>query len=123
MSDIRLVKTVTRSLPVHLTDLDLLRVGQELASTVQDIVVEEARQVDVKAQMKARMTELNARRERLAISVSRKEEHQDVDVDVFYDYQRGIAEMVRRDTGEAIERRRLSDEERQRPLPMVEATD
>lgn len=113
-------RTVVRSLPCRLTDEELLKKGGELAATVQDISSEESRQQDIKSQLKAKLTELEARRCNLAITVSRKEEHRDVEVDIYHDYQRAVVEDVRRDTGEVVSRRVMQDEERQRGLPLSE---
>lgn len=118
MTETKLHRTVVRSLPVRLTEEELLKKGSELAATVQDIASEESRQQDIKSQLKAKLAELEARRSNLAITVSRKEEHRDVEVDIFHDYQRGVVEDVRRDTGETISRRVMNEEERQRALPM-----
>lgn len=119
---IRLHRTVVRSLPVRLFEEELLKKGTELAQTVQDIATEEDRQTDIKAQMKARLAELEGRRTNLAITISRREEHRDVEVDIFFDFQRGVVEDVRRDTGEAVSRRVMSESERQQHLPIAETT-
>lgn len=113
-------RTVVRSLPCRLTDEELLKKGADLATAVQDIATEEGRQVDLKATMKAKLAEIEARRTQLAIAVSRKEEHRDVEVDIYHDYQRAVVEDVRRDTGEVVSRRVMQDEERQRGLPLSE---
>lgn len=115
---VKVHRTVVRSLPVRLTEEELLKKGGELAATVQDISSEESRQQDIKSQLKAKLAELEARRSNLAITVSRKEEHRDVEVDIFHDYQRGVVEDVRRDTGEVVSRRVMRDDERQQPLPV-----
>jgi hypothetical protein len=115
---VKLHKTVIRSLSCRLTDPELLKKGAELAATVQDLADEEKRQNDVKAQLKAKVTELEARRSGLAITVSRKEEHRDVEVDIYHDYVRGIVEDIRRDTGEIVHTRPMSEDEKQLGLPM-----
>jgi hypothetical protein len=111
-------RTVVRSLPCVLTDEELLKKGSDLATAVQDIATEEGRQVDLKASMKARLAEIEARRTQLAIAVSRKEEHRDVEVDIWHDYQRAVVQEIRRDTGEIMNTRVMSDAERQQHLPM-----
>ena len=55
------LKSITRSLPVQLTNDELRAKGSELAAVIQDVKGEEDRQADLKAQMKARLTELDAR--------------------------------------------------------------
>jgi hypothetical protein len=119
---VKLHRTIVRSLPVRLTDEELLKKGSDLATAVQDIATEEGRQVDIKASMKAKLAEIEARRTQLAIAVSRKEEHRDVEVDIFHDYQRAVVQDIRRDTGEVLSTRVMSEEERQIGLPMEPAT-
>lgn len=114
----RIAKTETRSLPVKLTDPELRERGDQLAAVIQDLRAEEDRQVDIKTQMKARTTELDARQTQLAIAISRREEYRDVTVDVWHDYERLKVEAVRRDTGECIHRREMTQDELQRPLPV-----
>lgn len=114
----KLHKTDVRSLPVRLTEEELLKKGSQLAATVQDIAAEEGRQVDLKAAMKAKLAEIDARRTQLAIAVSRKEEARDVEVDVWHHYDRGVVVDVRRDTGEIVNTRVMSTAERQPSLPL-----
>lgn len=118
----RIHRTVVRSLPCRLTDEELLKKGGDLATAVQDIATEEGRQADIKASMKAKLAEIEARRTQLAIAVSRKEEHRDVEVDIWHDYQRAVVQEIRRDTGEIMSTRVMSDSERQQALPMETAT-
>jgi hypothetical protein len=117
-----LLKTITRNVPCHLSDMELLTRADELSVVVQEITAEEGRQVDVKAQMKARLTELDARKSRLAITIGRKEEYRDVPCDLFANVERGIVEVVRRDTAEVVESRAMSDDERQKALPLEVAS-
>lgn len=114
----RIAKTETRELPVKLTQDELRERGDALAATIQNENTEERRQADQKKQMKARLTELQARRTQLAITISRREEERDVTVDVWHDYDALKVETVRRDTGECIHKREMTQEELQRPLPM-----
>lgn len=114
----RLAKSETRSLPVKLTELELRERGDSLATVIQDLNTEERRQVDVKAQMKARLAELDARKTQLAITISRREEERAVTVDTYHDYERLKVEAVRRDTGETIHRREMTQDELQQPLPV-----
>jgi hypothetical protein len=115
---IKIVKVETRNLPVKLTQTELRERGDSLAAVIQDLNAEENKQVDVKAQMKARLAELDARKTQLAISISRREEYRDVAVDVLHDFGRKIVESVRQDTGETITSRPMTEAERQQPLPI-----
>jgi len=81
MSDREILRTTTRSLPVKLLDRELLAIGGELAATNQDITMEEDRQNDIKTQMKARLTELQARQTQLTLKIVRREEYREVEVE------------------------------------------
>ena len=112
------VKQVVRSLPVKLTDLELVEAGHNLATVVQDISTEESRQADIKASMKARLAELEGRRTQLAIIVARREEYREVTVEITHDYQRGVIQDIRTDTGEVVSTRTMSESERQQQLAL-----
>lgn len=116
--DIKLVRTETRVLPVKLDADELRDRGDKLAAVIQDLNAEENRQIDIKTQMKARLTELDSRKTQLAIVISRREEDRDVLVDVFHNYVKFTVETARRDTGEVINARRMTEEERQQLLPL-----
>jgi hypothetical protein len=108
---------VSRLLPVRLSEPELRERGDQLASVVQDVTTEQQRQTDMKAQMKARLSELEAKRTQLAITISRREEDREVLVTLRFDYRAGRVTEVRSDTGEEILVRHLTDDERQRNLP------
>jgi hypothetical protein len=116
--EMRLVKTESRNLPVKLTEMELRERGDSLAAVIQDLTAEESRQIDVKTQMKARLTELDAKKSQLAITISRREEYRDVLVEIWHDYDRMKVCVVRRDSGEEIHTRAMTQEELQRPLPV-----
>lgn len=115
---VRLVRSETRFLPVKLHEDELRDRGDKLAAVIQDMTAEENRQVDLKAQMKARLAELDSKKTQLAIVISRREENRDVNVDIFHDFEMGKVDTVRRDTGEMLMSRRMTEEERQQPLPL-----
>jgi chromosome segregation ATPase len=114
----RVISSYTKSLPVKLTRDELLQKSAELAGTVQDYATEERRQADVKAQLKARLTELDARRTQLAFTVARQEEERDVLCEVVADLHKLVANITRADTGEIVSIRPLTDGERQDALPL-----
>lgn len=112
------LRRVIRSLPCRLSETELLARADELSVVVQETSAEESRQTDVKTQMKARLTELDARKTRLAITIGRKEEFRDVEVELMADVQAGTVTVIRQDTGESLETRPMSDAERQTTLPL-----
>lgn len=115
------LKEVTRSLPCRLTDPELLTKADELSVVVQEVSAEEDRQTDVKAQMKAKLTELDARKTRLAITIGRKEEYRDVRCELQADVQAGTVTVIRTDTGESLETRPMTEDEKQKSLPLEPA--
>ena len=117
--DVQMIKSDTRSLPVKLREDELRERGDALASVIQDVNAEESRQVDVKAQLKARLSELEAKKTQLAIVISRREEFRDVLTETWHDYGRGVVYVLRTDTKEEIGSRGMTNEERQPRLAGV----
>ena len=115
------IVTLRKHLPCTLTDAERLAKGIELARANEDIGNEESRQGDLKADMKARLTALEAEVGNLATIVRRNEEYRDVDVQEIFDYAKGTVSQVRTDTGEQIHRREMTESERQEMLPLDKA--
>lgn len=108
----------TRSLPVRLTAEEFNARAAALAETCTKIEIEDTRQTNLKAQLKADMARLEAEQSKLAHIVARREEYREVPVDWMYDGKRGIVELSRRDTGEIVETRPATDKDRQLALPV-----
>ena len=109
------LRNETRNLPCKLNDNELRERADELATTVQAVESEESRQDSVKAELKARITELEARQKRLAQVVSRREEYRDVKVRVTL-HSGEVVKEIREDTGEIISTRPAKDYEMQGKL-------
>jgi hypothetical protein len=105
-----------KSLSCELSQEELLEAGSQLASTIQDIAAEEDEQASVKSEMKARLTELEAKRTQLAIKVQRKQEWRTIEVQRELDFEEGMYREIRTDTGDVIFEREITDEERQEKL-------
>lgn len=114
-SKAKLLRTETRSLPCKLTDVELRDKADELATTVQAIEGEKARQDSVKAELKATMTELESRQTRLAQVVSRREQYRDVKC-IIELHENDIIKEIRDDTGETLQIRPARDAERQQTM-------
>uniref|UniRef100_A0A6M3J2F9 Uncharacterized protein n=1 Tax=viral metagenome TaxID=1070528 RepID=A0A6M3J2F9_9ZZZZ len=112
------IKTVSRLLPVILTDDDLRNKGGELASTVQEINGEEDKQKEIKDQLKARMSQLVAKQSTLANTISNKKEYQDVQVKIEM-HASGQVSETRVDTGEVIVLREAYEDEKQLSLSQI----
>ena len=113
-----LVKGRTELLSCQLTDEEFMLRAHHLALVCQDIENEGDRQSQIKADMKAAMSKLEAEQSRLSLIVARKAEVRDVLVDVLADDMIGEAITVRQDTGEIIGRRKLQPNEQQLPLEL-----
>lgn len=107
------IKTETRSLPCKLTEDELKKAGRDLAATVQDITQEEGRQESIKSGLKAKMTELGARRDRLAGLIARGEDYREVEVLVQITDNGLEVQEIRKDTHEIMGTRTPYDKERQ----------
>jgi len=116
-----LLKDTTRNLPCALTQDELIAAGEQLAEVQEDIQNEDARAADVKASLKSTMTELESKRARLASTVRRREEYRDVAVELWL-HEDGMVHAVRRDTGEGLEVRPMTDQERQQSLKLEPAS-
>lgn len=113
------LSTITRKLPVPLTAAEYAERSDELARTCEDIMAEEQRASDVKAELKARMAQLAGRRAELTVIVRRKEEQRDVRCVLCYVEGRKGPDVatIRTDSAEEIGRRPMTDDEKQMYLP------
>jgi hypothetical protein len=108
----KLLRAERRSLPCKLTEEEVLVAGSELANVALQIDAEEERQKNVKAQMKAILTELTSRQMKLSHVVVQKEEYRDVDVKVML-HEGDMVQEIRTDTDEIIFSRTARDDEKQ----------
>ena len=118
-----LIDRFQEQLPCNLTDEEFVERARHLALVCQDIESEGSRQTQIKANMKATLTKLEAEQSRLSLIVSRKSEVRDVACSVVADDDKGEALTFRSDTDEVIRRRPLEPNERQLPLPIAEPGD
>lgn len=109
-------KRIVRNLPVKLTNDELIEFGRRLAQTNGDIHTEEDRQTQIKAELKAKLGAIESERSRLAGIVSAARENRDVPCDMVFNYSQLMVEVIRLDTKEVIETRRMTEAEQQRKL-------
>lgn len=107
----------TRSLRCILTRDERLERADAMAKAQQDFEAEEETQKEIKAGLKAKLEGLDARRSELARIVASNAEYRQTDVEVIYDFITTTVMDVRMDTGETIGTRRMTEAERQMPLP------
>jgi len=110
------IRTETKQLPVKLTNNELRDLGDQLALVTQQIGNEEEDQKQIKDTMKAKMSELSSRQSRLALTISRREEYRDVEVEFVFADDGNTVNEFRQDTGELISARPVRDSERQAKL-------
>lgn len=107
------IKTETRTLACKLTEDELRKAGRDLAATVQDMTQEEGRQESIKSGLKAKITELSSRRDRLAGLIARGEDYREVEVIVQITDDGLQVQEIRKDTNEVFSTRIPYDKERQ----------
>lgn len=72
----------------------------------------------VKADFKSRLERCEAEQNRLSVLLNNGYELRDVECEVISDFKSGQISVVRLDTGEEVEVRPMTEEERQRDLPI-----
>lgn len=117
MVDHEHVKRFTKQLRCTLTQDERLQRADELAKAHQEVEAEELRQKEIKSQLKAELEAKQATRSSVAHIVASGAEYRPVDVEQVYDYLVCRVYATRLDTGERIEDRRMTEDERQMPLP------
>lgn len=106
-------------LPVLLTDRELLDFGQRLAKCQADLAEHNLHAEQVKKDLKAKESAIEAERARLSGIIREKKEIRDVQCERWAHYDRGEIEEIRTDTGEVIYCRRMEPHERQQRLPGI----
>lgn len=109
-----------RNLPVKLTESETLTRGEELARTVEQYKAEEAAEKDRAKKAKEGLLALRTRMETLSRVVDTRTEHRDIPCGWHYARATLTAQLVRRDTGEVVETRPMTQAERQERLPGLE---
>jgi DNA polymerase IIIc chi subunit len=104
-----------RSLPVKLTDAEIITRCRELAAVIGEIEDEEAKQHTAKEEMKAWLAKLDDKKRLLSHIVTKGEENRPVDIKIIVN-ENDIVTEVRQDTGEVIITRQAKDTERQLAL-------
>lgn len=114
----QIIKTQSQYLPTTLSQEEVMVLALELANTVQATGAEIELQKNIKDQMKAKLSELQARQTRLSIVVATGKEYRDVEVQSCLT-EHGLVQEVRTDTGEVLITRPPNDRERQLGLEVI----
>ncbi len=109
----RILKRTTELLPCELTGSEFDLLAKALAESIESHRAECDLQAQTKADMKAKLLELERQRDELARIVARRREERLVEIELRSDDARGVAYFVRLDTGEIYGERALRSEERQ----------
>lgn len=106
-------KTETNSLPVNLTQSELLEYSKALAKHTQDLRDKENRKKEVVKMIDAEITGHKAHIDALSPKIANGYEYRDVECGWEYDKE-GFKRLFRNDTGEIVLKERIKDEERQK---------
>ena len=107
-----------RILKVILTEAEERQFGKDIARARQELAATNDQLDEVKAQFKARLEGHEKDMNRLALLLNNGYEYRDVECEVISNYKDGQITVVRTDTGEPVEERAMTDNERQRELPV-----
>lgn len=110
-------------LACKLTEPEIKAAGKSLAEALSRRAECEGRLESVKQQIKAEITQAEGDAAKFQQLVATEVEHRMIDVDWVFDFKAGIKETVRTDTGEVVRRDPITDEERQRELPIEPTTE
>lgn len=100
---------ITRSLPVGLTDAELLALGQVTARATRELDAIEERRKEFLAQCKLDAQRADAELRRASGLIEARYEYRDVDCTEIVDRARMLRTIIRDDTGEVVETVRLQD--------------
>ncbi len=106
----------TRTLPVRLTEIELTERRDQLAELVRDRNDAKQKAKDQATANKKIVDNLEAEKSRVAREIREKQHYMEVEIFEETYLERGIAELVRADTGEVIETRSITPAERQAKL-------
>jgi hypothetical protein len=112
-----------RELPVFLTEDELAAKAQELVKVIAETEAAEGKLKLESSMAREDIKELRKKSSRLAATVRNKTECRQVSCAWEIDYLSGIRNLIRTDTGEIVESRTLTVEERQQKLPLPEGTE
>lgn len=110
-------RTIMRDLPVQLTESELAAVAREIGRLNAERQGMEAQAKVASDQWKDRIRGVEARAADLATKAHEGQELRPTECVEEYDYRLGEVRVVRSDTGEKLETRPMTTEERQPSLP------
>lgn len=106
-------KTITKRLPCILSDEERLAFADQLAEANERVEEATANRKSLMQQMAAEVNQAIGHRDRINGIVASKTEYREVDVEVKFDFDKGRVTQFRKDTGEEIMNRPMTQKERQ----------
>lgn len=113
----------TRLLQVPLTQEEQLAAGKKLAEAVRTLTNCQAQAKSAASQFKAKIDEMQAKINGLQILISDGHELRNVPCVNVMDYTDVKVIVTRTDTGEIVEERRLTEDEKQSTIPFDDGSD
>ena len=110
--------SVSANLECKLSDIDIAKLGKELATIHSEKNRIESRMKSYQSQCKADIAQCNATIQSISERVNTGKEFRDVECRIFYDFNSGTKEFIRVDTGEIVRTERISDAEIQEELDL-----
>jgi len=105
--------TILKTLPVVLTNEELVDLGQELAEREEHLRESQQEKKDTAKAIDGQIKSHEAEILRLSRIIRARQENRDVGCEIRKDYKDGLVETVRTDTGEIVASREMTVEERQ----------
>lgn len=109
-------KTITKLLPCSLSDEERLGFADQLAEANERVEAAVANRKSLMQQMAAEVNQAVAHRDKINNIVASKTEYRDIDIEVTFDFDKGRVIQHRKDTGEEIINRPMTQKERQANL-------
>lgn len=109
----------TKLLPCKLTEIEKVTRGRELASKMEEREQVQLQAEEAKSAFKTRTQGIDAQIDELKRIVLDGTEKREIECFYHKDFENNSVLTVRTDTGEEVDSRRMTPEERQEMLPMV----
>ena len=110
------IEKVAQSLPVKLTQEEIIECAKFLAKTTNELRDCEARKMEVTSQFAADLKKLKATTDSMSIKISNGYEFREVECAWTFDYAKDTKTLTRLDTAEIVRTTQLSIEDRQGKL-------
>lgn len=106
-------KTITKRLPCTLSDEERLAFADQLAEANERVEEAIASRKSLMKQLAAEVDQAIGHKDRINGIVASKTEYREIDVEVQFDFDKGRVTQIRKDTGEEIMNRPMTQKERQ----------